>query len=396
MTTNVYAERSAQPGHGDECAEPSRAMGDVTGEIVGQLVARAGEADRLRTMPADLVARLRSAGLFHLAVPRSMGGLELDPVSIIQIIERLSRADGSAGWTVLIGNSAAFMGWLDPTVTAPIVAASPRLISTGVWGPLGRAEPTGDGGFVVSGRWPFSSGCLHADWYQHGFFVMDGDRPATRPDGHPDWRFAYLPARDAQVIDTWNASGLRGTGSHDVTLDGVVVPAERIASPKFDSPRHAGPLMRLGFGPLTATLLVGFPLGVARSVLDEVIALARTHRRNPRLPAAAPDLHAHMLIGQAEGALHAARAFVINVFGDAWATIELGDPISADQAARIDLALRQAMAAARRAADLVSGLAGAAIVYSEHPLGRAIRDLHAADQHIGLRSDGFADLEPTA
>jgi resorcinol 4-hydroxylase (FADH2) len=122
-----------------------------------------------------------------------------------------------------------------------------------------------------------------------------------------------------------------------------------------------------------------------------VIALAPTHRRNPRLPAAAQDPHAHMLLGQAEGALQAARAFVVDAFSDAWSTVEFGDPIGADRTARIDLALRQAMTAALHAADLVSGLAGAAIVQIEHPLGRAIRDLRAAGQHIGLRSDGFAD-----
>src|SRR5215469_17655998 len=200
--------------------------------LVPEFLTRAQEGERVRTMPADLVRRVRAAGLFRLNLPESLGGLELDPVTTAEIFEEISRADGSAGWTIVIGNSTAFFAWLDPAVARELIADQPDFVSTSMWAPLGQA--TGQpGGFTVSGRWPFNSGCPHAAWLQVGVLVTDSGVPRTLARGAPDWRFAFVPARSAVIEDTWHAMGLCGTGSHHLTLPGVRVPPEQIAAPFF-------------------------------------------------------------------------------------------------------------------------------------------------------------------
>src|SRR6202023_3627968 len=111
--------------------------------LLPEFRARAAEGEQLRTMPADLVRRAQAAGMFRLNLPRSLGGFELDPATTAEIFEEISRADGSAGWTVVIGNSTAFFAWLDPAVAKELIGDDPDFVSTSMWAPLGRAEPVG-------------------------------------------------------------------------------------------------------------------------------------------------------------------------------------------------------------------------------------------------------------
>jgi alkylation response protein AidB-like acyl-CoA dehydrogenase len=140
--------------------------------------------------------------------------------------------------------------------------------------PLGRAVPAGPGSpgrFAVTGRWPFNSGCPHASWLQVGVLS----------DADPPWRFAFVPARSAVIEDTWDAMGLRGTGSHHLSLADVPVPAEHLDAPFFEPARHDGPLWRIPLVTLGAMFLAAVPLGVARRALDEFTALAAGQRRGP-------------------------------------------------------------------------------------------------------------------
>ena len=159
-------------------------------------------AEELRTMPRQVVEACAAAGLFKLALPKSLGGLECDPLTIIRVIEELSRADGSGGWTVMIGNTSAFTAWLEPEVAREIVSANPDAAMAGLLMPAGAAVPDDNGGFIVSGRWPFNSGAPHAAWFCCGVMVMDGDKPRWVSPGRADWRFAFFPASEATIIDT--------------------------------------------------------------------------------------------------------------------------------------------------------------------------------------------------
>jgi len=354
-------------------------------ELAPEFLARAGEGERLRTMPADLVARARAAGLFRLNLPRSLGGFELDPAATVEILEELSRADGSAGWTIAIGNSTAFFAWLDPAVARELIGDRPDFVSTSMWAPLGRVAPGPPDGFTVTGRWPFNSGCPHADWLQVGVMV----------DEAPVWRFAFVPARSATLEDTWDALGLCGTGSHHLTLTGVRVPREQVAAPFFGPARHDGPLWRLPLVTLAAPFLAAVPLGVARRALDEFAALAVSKIRGPAAHSVAHDAVTQHQLARAEGALGAARSFLFATIADVWDTACRGDEPSLPQRAQVLLAANQAVRAGTEAVDRVFRLAGAEAVFAGHPLQRCFRDIHTAGQHIlfsSSRDQAFAKV----
>jgi len=357
------------------------ALRSAVAELVPAFHARADEGERLRTMPADLVIRAKEAGLFRLNLPRSLGGYELEPAVTVEILEEISRADGSAGWTLVIGNSTAFFAWLDPVVAKDLIGPAPDFISTSMWAPLGQATAQ-PGGFTVSGRWPLNSGCPHATWLQVGVPVTEAGRPRTLACGAPDWRFAFVPARSAVIEDTWDAMGLCGTGSHHLSLSGVPVPAERLAAPFFEPARHDGPLWRIPLITLAAMFLAAVPLGIARRALQEFTALAARKVRGPAAQSIGHDAAAQVELARAEGALAAARSFLFDAIGGVWDTACRGDEPSLAQRALVLLAANQAMRAGTEAVDRVFRPAGADAVFARHPLQRCLRDIHAAGQHI--------------
>ena len=154
--------------------------------------ARAAEGETNRTMPADLAAKVKGR-LVPAVAARVSRGVGADPITIFEVIEKLSHADGSAGWTALIGCSPVFIAWLGPSVAAKLLDRNPDICTTGVFAPLGRAVPDGNGSFTVDGRWPCNSGCPHSEWFVAGVVVMDGDhprvsRPGGRTGGSPGFR----------------------------------------------------------------------------------------------------------------------------------------------------------------------------------------------------------------
>jgi alkylation response protein AidB-like acyl-CoA dehydrogenase len=358
--------------------------------------ARAAEGETNRTMPADLAAKVKKAGLFRLSLPASLGGWEADPITIFEVIEKLCYADGSAGWTTLIGTSIGLAAWLDPGVAAEMLGGKPDICSTGMAAPLGRAEPDGNGSFTVDGRWPCNSGCPHSEWFMAGVFVMDGDQPRVVQPGRPDWRFAWFPRADGEIIDTWHAAGLKGTGSHDVAVNGITMPEELTCSPMFDPPRHDGPLYRMSFWNLVSAHISGFPAGVGRRALDEfVVAAEAKHRRRSVASVADEPLVQHRF-AVVDGDLRAARAFFIEAIGEAWQKVTCGDPCSLQQRALIMSATQTLQRAAVAAVDAVLPFAGASAVYADNPLQRCSRDLHAASQHVFFSADVLKDIGQVA
>jgi hypothetical protein len=169
------------------------------------LGARADEIERGRRLPPDLVEELTAAGCFLMLVPHSHGGAELDLPADMRVIEELARADGSVGWTAMIGHSApVLLGKLPRQAFDAIYADGPDVILGGTLNPTGGATPV-DGGFRVTGQWSFASGCQHSHWFIAHCMVDDGRQPPMR--------MMVLPAADVEIKDTWSVSGLCGTGT---------------------------------------------------------------------------------------------------------------------------------------------------------------------------------------
>ena len=346
------------------------------------LRARAAEAEAGRTMPPDLARDLKAAGLFRLGLPAALGGWESDPFTIFQVIEELSQADGSAGWTVLIGNSTAILAWLEPDAARQLLAGDANRSSTGVFAPLGRAVPDRDGTFVIDGRWPCNSGCPHSELLMAGVTIVDRDGPRALPGGRVDQRLAWLPPGDVEILDTWYAAGLRGTGSHDIEARHARIPDAWTCAPLFQPPHHPGPLYRLSFYNLITTLMSGFPAGVARHAIDVFINAAQTKRRGPSAASVAHDEVVQATVARADGYLRAGRALFIDAIGAAWDTVVAGDPCTLHQRALVIQAGQMLFRAAVGATDALLPFAGASAVFDDHPLQRCAHDLHAARQHI--------------
>jgi len=374
MTTATRAPATLSDG--DHSTAVARA-------VAPEITQRADEAEALGTMPIDLVERLRAAGVFRALQPRSLGGFEVAPVEFIEMIEELARADGSAGWIAAIGAGApAFTAWLEPTVATQLFGSDADFLAATVFAPAGRAVPDGTGQLAVEGRWPFASGCRHAEWLLAGMFVFGGDAPRMIPERGPDWRLAFFPRANADIVDNWDVLGLRATGSNDVVARGLRVAEEHTISPFFEAARHDGPLWRLAFFTLVGVALVGVPLGIARRALDEFTDLATTKLRAGTFEPVAADPAAQVAFARAEANLRSARAFVLDEASALWDTARAGDPPSLDQRAGFQLAAQEAMRAARRAVDTTFGLTGASAVHATHPLQRCFRDLHTANQHV--------------
>ena len=284
----------------------------------------------------------------------------------------------------MIGNSTAFFAWLDPPVAKELIGEHPDFVSTSMWAPLGWAIPSSDGNeFAVSGRWPFNSGCPHADWLQVGAFVSaDGAAPRVRASGAPDWRFVFVPASSAVIENSWDAMGLRGTGSHHVSLADVHVPSTQLAAPFFEPARHDGPLWRIPLITQAGMYLAAVPLGIARRALDEFAAIATTKTRGPSASSIGHDAAAQYQLAHAEGEVAAARSFLFDSIAEIWAAACRGGQPNLQQRARLLLAVSTATRAAIAAVDRVFRLAGAEAVYEHHPLERCFRDIHTAGQHI--------------
>src|SRR5262245_33069375 len=183
------------------------------------ITSRAAEIEAGRRIPPDLVDELRSMGVFRLLAPRRHGGFELDLPAALEILVALARIDGSVGWTVAIANGGHLFTPLLPRDTYEEVYRTGAAVIVGGWAqPAGTAEAA-SGGWRVSGRWPFASGCQHADWMLGLCIMSDGGQPFPGEGEVPLVRGFFLPACEWRIDDTWHVSGLKGTGSHHIALD---------------------------------------------------------------------------------------------------------------------------------------------------------------------------------
>src|SRR4051812_47104809 len=334
----------------------------------------AAEAERERRLPQQLVTEMADAGVFRMCVPRAAGGLEEHPIVLVETVETLARGDGAAGWCAAINATSGLLAGYIPEEAAREVYAEPRTVRGGVFAPIGRARPV-DGGFDVSGRWPFASGCTHCDWLMGGCLVEGEDPPAPR--------LMLAHADEVQIHDTWDAMGLRGTGSHDIEMAGVFVPAERSASLVVDRPVAQGRLYAFPVFGLLALAIGAAGLGIARGALDDVVALAG--RRMPtgsrRTMGERPTVQAE--VATAEAQLRGARAFLLTAIEDAWAAASEGGQVPVEERMALRLAATHAATTGAEVTGTAYRLGGGSAVYeSRSPLPRRFRDANTAIQHM--------------
>jgi alkylation response protein AidB-like acyl-CoA dehydrogenase len=350
----------------------------------------ADETERGRRVPPALIEQLTDARFFDMVLSPRYGGLEVDILTMMRVIEEVSIADGATGWVVGIGAGTSIVSaYLDEDIAREVYA--PRTITGGPVAPLGRATPV-DGGFRVSGRWPFASGCQHCGWLVAGAIVFDGPAPRMLESGGPDWRLCVFPAADAEILDTWKVSGLRGTGSHDIVLNDVFVPERRTIKLAVQPPSIDSTLARFPVFAFLGATVAPVATGIARRALDEFAALAETKVQlgaSARLRERAVIQHEY---AQAEATLRAARAFMYDTYAETWERVEARDTIHLADRAMLRLACTYATESAAKVVDAVYTLAGSTSIYDTSVLQRCLRDAHTATQHIQL---GISNYEIT-
>ena len=354
-------------------SEPMLDVIETLAPIVPRIRAAADEIEARRRLPLDLVGALAGAGVFRLCVPRSLGGGEAHPRVLLDVIETVAAADGSAGWCVMIGaTSGVVSAYLAPDVAREIYG-DPGTITGGVFAPRGTAVVEGDA-FRVSGRWPFASGSEHCAWLMAGCLVRDGGPP--RP------RMMLVPASEARILDTWNVTGLRGTGSHDMTLDDVRVPAERSMSLIDDRPRVDGALYAFPVFGLLAIGIAAVAVGIARAAIDELVRLAREKSPQGSSRTLAERGVVQAQVAEAEALVRSARAFLHEAIDEAWAVAAARGAITPSERVGLRLAATHATTSAARATDLMYAAGGGTAIYATSPLQRCFRDVHVATQHV--------------
>jgi alkylation response protein AidB-like acyl-CoA dehydrogenase len=335
-----------------------------------------------RRLPPDLVDALAAAGVFRMCVPRALGGGELEPSAMLAVLEAIAEADGSAGWCAMIGaTSGLISGYLAPEPAREIYGRDPRVVTGGVFAPSGTAVVT-EGGYKVSGRWSFASGAEHCAWLMGGSVVVENGEPRTLAGGLPDARMMLFPASAVRIIDTWTVSGLRGTGSHDISVADALVPADRSVSLISDRPRAAGPLYAFPVFGLLALGIAAVALGIARRAIDELTTLAVGKTPTGSRRALGERALVQMQVAEAEALVRSARAFLFDAVGEAWETARSVGSIAVAPRASLRLAATHATTSAARAVDLMYHAGGGTSVYATSPLQRCFRDAHVVTQHM--------------
>jgi alkylation response protein AidB-like acyl-CoA dehydrogenase len=342
------------------------------------ILAGAVAAEENATLPAATVAALYESGLFSIKLPAELGGAEADPVTQMEVFEAIARLDPSAGWCTMIGaTSIGEPGAFLPDEAIAQVFAGGR-IPTAACGlvPTGRAAPV-DGGYRLTGRWPFASGIRHAEWVATTAFV---DR---EPGATEERRVFVVPATALQIHDNWQVAGLEGTGSCDFSAAELFVP-EAFSWNRLEArPRRGGAIYLLGRPGFVANECVGFALGVGRCALDAITAFAQSKRRGLKQQATVASRAVFQrTLGECDLRLRAVRALAFELFERAWQIASAGQvpppALQAELRGVASLATEVAVDTATRA----FRYGGGAALYRTNILQRCLRDINAAAQHV--------------
>jgi len=351
----------------------------------------AAERERLdteRELSPGLIDALVEAGLFRLWTPRELGGAELDPVSGLRVIAAVSELDGSVGWNVMISSAYSFFAGRLPGPAAETIYGDRRAAVAGQLQPGGTAELI-DRGYRVSGRWPFGSGSQQATWFLAQCAVHGNGAPRPARGGAPAMRLVFVPADHCHIHDTWHVSGLRGTGSHDYSMEDVEVATEYGFDLFADRPTRTEPLYACPLVPIVTAAPASVPVGIARAALQAFKSIAKTKKSFPSTQTLSEHPTVQQEYGRAEMYARSAELLLFQAVTDMWESVQAGTPPTLEQRAACRLGCINAGINAAQAVDIVYTLAGADSIFEKHALERCFRDVHAATQHAAVAPKGL-------
>lgn len=338
--------------------------------------------DEQRRIPDQVFAALADAGLFRLYLPKTLGGPELSPFDFMTIVEAAAALDGSIGWLVGNGGGMSRIGGYLPEEVVRDWFTDPRAFIASATGAIGTAEAV-EGGFRVSGRWPFGSGAPHASRF------MGLAKIKTAGDRDEPLVCCYFVRSNVRVYDTWFVSGLRGTGSCDFEVDNAFVPMDH-THPLVDlTPTHPALLYRLpGLSAFAWTVSV-VPLGIARGAIDSFVEIAGKKARQGSPLLMRDREMVQDRIGRAETMLRAARAYLVDAMAELMAATDIGGDRLLHARAFFRAACANAAETAVRIVDAIAADAGTAAIFETGTLERSVRDVHAATKHVAMSPNNY-------
>ena len=388
----------------DTMAEETRLPVDIDAQPVVQAAAALRpvlrlyheEIEREQRLPPALVAQFHAAGFYRMVIPRALGGLQVDPLTYLRVAELLAEGAGSVGWNIAnngVGQLVT-LGMPDDGVFEIYPPGHETVIAgTAVQGG-GTAVPV-EGGYRVSGRWTFGSGCHESAWMLGSFQILDAGTPRRRPDGGSLYWRGVFPRADAEIVpDSWDVAGLRGTGSFDWTVQDVFLPERRTVphvGVPLDNQWDRWPGMSYALpsqawvGPHHSSVITG----IARAGIDALIALASEKTPRGRTGMLCDNPQVQDAIGRADAILNAGRAYRTATIAELWNTIAAGGETTLEQRARCRLASTYAADSAREAMDLVYRHGGSTSFKRESRLAECWRDLHVVGQTVTVAPEWY-------
>jgi alkylation response protein AidB-like acyl-CoA dehydrogenase len=327
-------------------------------------------------LPDQVVRQLRGTGVFRMALSTDLGGSETDPLTQIRAVEMLAEVDASLGWYAMVGSDGGFYAsFLDPVAARRLYGSDPDVITAGFVEPAGKAVRT-EGGYLVSGRWPFGSASRHSTWLASGCRVDPADI------GHPEhdrWVVAIMPRAECRLVeDSWQTLGLKGSGSFDYLAEKVFVPNDQVFS-FLEGPHSTRPLYR--FPLMYRANTCGVALGLARGAIAELRQTIVTKQSVVTGRSAGDSHHVHQALGRAEALAGAARCYAYATVAELWQVLRDGQAPDDELRLRFRLMLTHVIHSCRDAVGYLFAAAGGSAIYQRNPLERRFRDINTISQH---------------
>ncbi len=353
-----------------------------------QLRERAAAVEAARIVSDDTISEFRDAGFFRILQPKAYGGYELPPELLTDVIFEVASACGSSGWTLAV---LALHQWevqfLSDEAKAEIWGDDREVLLSSAYAPTGQVAPT-EGGYILTGEWPFSSGCDHAEWA-----ILGGIRPPLQDGDPPAQCGFFVPRSEYEIIDDWKTLGLAGTGSKRLKLEGVFVPNHRL-HPIFGAapppPEDFDPIYKVPFVIVFGEMLAAAAHGMAKGVLDQFVERnqSRIGAMDQSKYADNPDIHRY--IAETEFVIRSARALSSSNQQAALEAARQGRPMSTIDKARHLWEFAKSVHTCNEAASRLYSISGAHTIFEGDSIQRSFRDLQSATTHVAFQFNGYA------
>ena len=356
------------------------------GPVISQYI---DEGENNRRISKPVLQALREAGFLRLFLPKSLGGMEADPLTVAKVVEEVARYNTAAGWSMMVANvSTWWCNRLPERGVEEIYKNGPDTFIAGAFHPPMKATPV-QGGYSINGRSPLTSNVHEAQWIFVSAFVMEQGQVKMH-NGIPEVIGVFLNSTDCEIIDTWYTLGMQATDSNDVAAKDVFVPAHLSypLMPEFQPNSHyTSPLYKFpAIGTSIASLIAPVCLAVARNAIQELKSLAEKKVPFGSAVSIRERGSVQRKLGMAEAFVQSSRAYLFQAITECWNKTIAGEKLTLEERASLLLAVTHTNQTCVQAVDLMYSAAGSSGIYTRNKLAHYFTDIQVIRQH-GFSND---------